>query len=49
MTPAELKQAAIDCLGKAFKGDTASRRIPTHVIQAAVVVVTTPLSTTEKK
>jgi hypothetical protein len=48
MTPTELRQAAIDCLGKAFKGDAASRRIPMHVIQAAVVIITTP-TTTEKK
>lgn len=35
MTRAELKQAAIECLAKAFQGD----RIPEHVVAAATAVV----------
>ena len=38
MSQTELKQAAIDVLGKAFKGD----EIPAHVVQAALAVVLTP-------
>lgn len=48
MTPADLKQAAIDCLGKAFTNDATSRRIPSHVIQAAVTVIAITI-TMEKK
>jgi hypothetical protein len=35
MTRDELKQAAIDVLAKAFKGD----EVPAHVVQAAVSVL----------
>lgn len=38
MSREELKQAAIECLAKAFKGD----EIPAHVVQAAVAIVLTP-------
>lgn len=38
MTRDELKQAAIDILGKAFKGD----EVPVHVVQAAVAIILTP-------
>lgn len=38
MTHGELKQAAIDCLGKAFYGQD----IPVHVVQAATAVVLSP-------
>jgi len=36
MTNDELKQAARECLGKAFKGDGS---IPQHVVQAAVAIL----------
>jgi len=39
MSREELKQAAIDCLAKAFKGE----EIPVHVVQAAVSIVLTPV------
>lgn len=38
MTPDELKQAAMECLGKALNGDTT---IPAHIVQAALVVTQT--------
>lgn len=38
MTREELKQEAIDCLAKAFKGE----EVPTHVVQAAVSILVTP-------
>lgn len=38
MTYDELRQAAIDCLGKVFKGDKAEP----HVVQSAVAVVLAP-------
>lgn len=38
MSHADLQQAAIACLAKAFNGDD----IPAHVVQAAVSVILTP-------
>lgn len=44
-----MKQAAIDCLGRAFKGATARAEPPSaHVVQAAVAIVLTPEPTKEK-
>lgn len=40
MTTEELKQAAVDLLARAFKGET----VPSHVVQAAVAVLLTPAS-----
>lgn len=37
MTYEELKQAAIDCLAKAFQNPTAT--VQSHVIEAATVIV----------
>lgn len=37
MTLEELKQVAMDCLDKSFKGD---KTIPSHVVQAAVTILT---------
>ena len=34
----ELKQAAVECLAKAFKGE----QVPAHVVQAATAIVLTP-------
>ncbi len=36
MTKTELKKAAIECLGKAFNGDSS---IQPHVLQAAISVL----------
>jgi hypothetical protein len=41
MTREELKQAAIECLGKAFKGG----KVSVVVVQAALSIVLTPDST----
>jgi hypothetical protein len=41
MTREELKQAAIECLGKAFKSPSGAR-IPSDVVQAAVAIVLAP-------
>jgi hypothetical protein len=38
MTHEEMKQAAIDCLAKAFKGED----VPAHVVQAATAIVLSP-------
>lgn len=38
MSREELKQAAVECLAKAFKGED----VPVHVVQAAVSIVLTP-------
>lgn len=38
MSREELKEAAINCLAKAFKGD----EVPVHVVQAATAIVLTP-------
>ena len=38
VTREELKQAAIDCLAKAFKREA----IPAHVVQAAVQILLIP-------
>lgn len=38
MTREEMKQAAIDCLGKAFK----EGGVDPHLVQAAVSIVLTP-------
>lgn len=43
MTREELKQVAIECLAKAFKGDSS---IPAHVVQSATAIVLTPASET---
>lgn len=47
MTVLELKAAAMECLVKAFKGEAPTKRLPPHVIQAAVVIV--QMSTTAEK
>lgn len=38
MTPAELKQAAIDCLGRAFTAEGTTKVPQPDVIQAAVAI-----------
>ena len=38
MTHDELKQTAVECLAKAFKGE----EVPVHVVQAATAIVLTP-------
>jgi hypothetical protein len=38
MTYKELKQLALECLAKSFRGEV----IPSHVVQAAVSIVLTP-------
>lgn len=42
MTRDELKQAAIDCLGQAFKAANADTVPLAHVVQAAVTILLTP-------
>jgi hypothetical protein len=47
MSRDELRQAAIDCLANAFKGESLKggpdgADVPSHVVQAAVAIVLTP-------
>jgi hypothetical protein len=42
MTREELRKAAIECLGKAFKTQASDPVPPSHVLQAAVSVLLAP-------
>lgn len=44
MSREELKAAAVEMLGKVFKGQD----VPVHVVQAAVAIILAPPPTTEE-